>query len=136
MDIAPYLHFDGNCSEAFAFYEKALGGKITMRMTFGESPAKDQTDPEWQNKVMHATLTGGKQVIMGSDVPPQHFSKPQGFAVSLTVSSYAEAERLFKAVSDQARSVSMPFQKTFWSEGFGMCVDRFGTSWMVGVAQA
>jgi PhnB protein len=25
----------------------------------------------------------------------------------------------------------MPFQKTFWSEGFGMVVDRFGTPWMV-----
>jgi len=27
--------------------------------------------------------------------------------------------------------VTMPFQKTFWAEGFGMLTDRFGTPWMV-----
>jgi PhnB protein len=27
--------------------------------------------------------------------------------------------------------VTMPMNKTFWAEGFGMLVDRFGTPWMV-----
>jgi PhnB protein len=30
----------------------------------------------------------------------------------------------------------MPFGKTFWSPGFGMLVDRFGTPWMVNTAPA
>jgi PhnB protein len=27
--------------------------------------------------------------------------------------------------------VNMPFGKTFWAKGFGMCVDQFGIPWMV-----
>ena len=30
MQLDPYLHFNGNCEEAFKLYEKALGGKITF----------------------------------------------------------------------------------------------------------
>ena len=34
----PYLSFDGTCAEAMRFYEKTLGGKIEMSMTYGEAP--------------------------------------------------------------------------------------------------
>jgi len=136
MELATYLHFDGNCAAAFAHYETVLGGKITMNMTFAESPAKAQTPPEMQGHIMHITLSVGRQVLMGSDAPPQHFNKPQGFAASVSVSTREEAERIYKALSDGATSISMPFQKTFWSEGFGMFVDRFGIPWMVGVSQS
>ena len=135
MEIAPYLVFNGNCAEAFTLYERVLGGKVTMKMTHGESPAKEQVGPEWQDKIMHVTMAIGKQVIMGSDAPPQHFAKAQGIMVSINVAAYAEAERIFKALADGAK-INMPFQKTFWSDGFGMLVDRFGIPWMVGVAQS
>jgi uncharacterized glyoxalase superfamily protein PhnB len=42
----------------------------------------------------------------------------------------ANAERKFKALSEGG-SVNMPFAKTFWAKGFGMCVDQFGIPWMV-----
>ena len=41
-----------------------------------------------------------------------------------------EAERKFKALAEGG-STNMPFGKTFFSKGFGMCVDRFGIPWMV-----
>jgi PhnB protein len=59
-----------------------------------------------------------------------HFHKPQGFAVSLTVKDPAEGERKFKALCEGG-STNMPFGKTFFSKGFGMCVDQFGIPWMV-----
>jgi PhnB protein len=130
MDIAPYLHFNGRCEEAFAFYAKVLGGTITYKQTFAESPMKDQVPPDWQGKVMHETLTVGKRILMGSDTPPSHFAAPQGFSVSLQTSSYDEAQRVFAALADGGQ-VRMPFSKTFWSPGFGMAVDRFGIPWMV-----
>src|SRR5215469_1071616 len=34
MSLNPYLYFDGQCEEAFKFYEKRLGGKITFMMTW------------------------------------------------------------------------------------------------------
>lgn len=138
MELATYLHFNGNCGPAFAHYEKVLGGKITMKMTFGESPMTDSTlPPDQHDRIMHITLAVGRQVLMGSDVPPHFdFEKPQGFAASINVSTRAEAERIYNELSRDARSISMPFGKTFWSEGFGMFVDTFGIPWMVGVSQA
>ncbi len=70
------------------------------------------------------------EVLMASDAPPDHFHQPQGFAVSLQVDDPADAERKFKALAEGG-TVNMPFGKTFFSKGFGMCVDQFGMPWMV-----
>ncbi|HYL64270.1 MAG TPA: VOC family protein [Candidatus Methylomirabilis sp.] len=135
MQINPYLVFNGQCEAAFKFYEQLLGGKITGMMTHGGSPMANQTPPEWRDKIMHVHMTVGDWVLMGSDAPPQHFQKPQGFAVSLQVKTTQEAERIFRALSESG-TVQMPLQKTFWSAGFGMATDRFGIPWMVNCEQA
>ena len=135
MELNPYVHFSGNCAEAFKFYERALGGKITMMQTHGESPMKDQLPADWHDKVLHVQLSIGDRMLMGSDAPPNHFKTPQGFSLSLSFKSAADAEKIFKAISEGG-TISMPFAKTFWSPGFGMCVDRFGIPWMVNTAMA
>ena len=81
MEVSAYLNFNGTCGEAFAFYAKVLGGTIVMMQTHGESPMKDQVPAEWRDKVLHVRMTVGDQAIMGSDAPPQHYVKPQGFGV-------------------------------------------------------
>jgi PhnB protein len=134
MEVAPYLNFNGNCAEAFKFYEKALDGTITMMQTHGESPMKDQVPADWQDKVLHVRMTLGKSVLMGSDTPPQHFTAAQGMTVSVSIPTVAESERVFKALAEGGRTI-MPFAKTFWSSGFGMAVDRFGIPWMVNCEQ-
>jgi len=135
MQISPYLNFDGQCAEAFRTYERVLGGKITFMQTHGESPMADQVGPEWKDAVMHTTLEVGDQVIMGSDAPPPHFEKPQGFSVSIVLGDPAEAERIFAGLSEGGQ-IRMPMQKTFWAERFGMCVDRFGIPWIVNCDQS
>jgi PhnB protein len=134
MQLNPYLVFNGQCEEAFKFYEKVLGGKITGLMTHGNSPMASQVAPEWRAKIMHAHMTVGDYVLMGSDAPPQHFQKPQGFSVSIVVKTAEEAERIFAALSEKA-SIVMPLQQTFWSPRFGMLTDRFGIPWMVNCDQ-
>ena len=37
MQLNPYLLFDGNCAEAFKFYEQTLGGKIENLIIKGSS---------------------------------------------------------------------------------------------------
>ena len=64
------------------------------------------------------------------DAPHGMYEKPQGLFVSLHVDEVAEGERIFRAFAQGGREI-MPFAKTFWAEGFGMVVDRFGTPWMV-----
>ena len=129
MKIQTYLTFDGTCKQAFEFYAKALGAKIEMMMTHGESPVAEQTPKEWRDKIMHASLTVGDQSLMGSDQPDS--KEPiGGFSVSLSVEKPADAERLFKALS-QGGTVGMEMQETFWAQRFGMLTDRFGVPWMV-----
>ena len=130
MELSPYLNFDGQCREAFTFYEKVLGGKIQFIQTHGESPMKDHVSADWQDKVLHVRMEVDNFALMGSDAPPEHYQKPQGWSVSIGVKSHDEGARIFKALSEGGR-VSMPFDKTFWSPGFGMLVDRFGTPWMI-----
>jgi len=130
-----YILFDGRCKEAFELYEQCLGGKIVMMMTHGESPMAEQVSPEWRDKVMHVRLEVGDQALMGSDAPPGHFEKPQGFSVSISITDPAEAERIFNTLAEGG-TVNMPFQQTFWAQGFGMLVDRFGIPWMVNCEKA
>jgi len=130
MQLNPYLTFDGRCEAAFKFYEKVLGGKIEAMMTYGSSPMAEQTQPEWRNKIMHARMTVGDQMLMASDAPPDRHEAMKGIMVTLGIDNPTEAERIFGALSEKG-TVQMPIQKTFWAERFGMLVDQFGTPWMV-----
>ncbi len=130
MKIAPYLFFSGACEEAFKFYEKALGAKIEMKMHYQDMPIEVTHPSELQSKIAHIRMKIGEQLIMGSDVPPERFNKPQGFDINLTVDTPEEADRIFAALSEGG-SVKMPIEETFWALRFGSLVDRFGIPWMV-----
>jgi PhnB protein len=117
------------------FYEKCLGGKIEAMMTHGQSPTVQQVSPEWRNKIIHARMTVGGTVLMGSDALSDRYQEPQGFSLSVGVKDAAEAERVFQEL-EQSGKVQMPQQKTFWAVRFGMVVDRFGIPWMVNCEQA
>ncbi len=135
MKVHPYLAFNGNCQEAFQFYEQHLGGKITMLMTNGESPMAEQTPPERRGKVMHASMTIGGTVLQASDAPPNLYNTPEGINISLMVADADEAERVFAALSEGG-TVQYPLEQTFWSVRFGMVTDRFSIPWIVNCEQA
>ena len=130
MELSPYLNFNGQCAEAFRFYERVLGGKIVMMQTHGETPMKEHVPADWHDKVIHVRLEVGQQAIMGSDAPQGQYAAPQGLYVSISLPSRADGERIFNELAAGGR-VTMPFEKTFWAAGFGMVTDRFGTPWMV-----
>ena len=130
MQINPYITFNGQCQAAFKFYEQVLGGKIMSQMTWGEMPGADQFPKEMHQLIMHTSLSVGDQTLMGADAPPDRYQSPKGMNVSIHVKDKAEAERIFNALAEGG-NVTMPFSQTFWSPGFGMCVDRFGIPWMV-----
>ncbi|HLZ65389.1 MAG TPA: VOC family protein [Aliidongia sp.] len=130
MQVNPYLSFDGRCAEALKFYERCLGARTEFQITFGGSPMADQVPPEWHDKIMHASMSIGDQVLMGSDAPPDRYKAPQGMTVSLGIADPAEADRVFAGLSEGA-TIQMPIQETFWALRFGMLVDQFGIPWMV-----
>jgi PhnB protein len=130
MQINPYLFFKGQCEEAFKFYAQCLGGKIEAMMSHAGTPAETQVPPEWRDKILHARLTVGDNILMGSDAPPGRQQGTGGFSVSIMIDAPATAERIFHALAENGK-VNMPIQKTFWAERFGMLVDRFGIPWMI-----
>jgi PhnB protein len=137
MQVQPYLFFDGRCEEAVEFYRRTLGAEVIMLLRFKDSPEPPQpgmVPPGSENKVMHMAMRIGDSTIMASD--GRCMGKPtfQGFSLSLSVASEAEAERLFAALGE-AGQVQMPLAKTFFSPRFGMVADRFGVSWMILVSQ-
>ncbi len=130
MQLNTYLNFNGQCESAFKFYEKVLGGKITFKMTWGESPEANKMPAESHKLIMHATLNVGDATLLGADVPPDHYKQPGGMSLSLHFKDKTEGERIFNILAKDG-GVQMPFQQTFWSPGFGMCTDQFGIPWMV-----
>lgn len=130
MHLNPYLLFNGDCAEAFKFYEETLGGKIASMFPYKGSPAAEHAPPEWADKIMHATVMIADQPLMGSDAPPGRYEQPKGISVSISLKDPEKGERIFNALAEGG-TTTMPFQKTFWAAGFGMCTDRFGIPWMV-----
>jgi PhnB protein len=130
MRLNTFLNFGGNCEEAFRFYERHLGGKVTMLMRRSEQPDQKVTWPGWEQSIQYAFMDIGETQLMGSDVPPGVFQPMRSVYLSLTVASDAEAERVWTLLSDGGR-IYMPLQETFFATRFGQLRDKFGVSWMI-----
>jgi PhnB protein len=130
MRIEPRLSlvFNGECDAAFTLYQQCLGGTLTFRLTWGDSPMADQAPAKWRDKILQATLTVGDTAISGGDVLPGQYERPQGFQLQINLDDAAAAERIFAQLADGGR-VTTPLQKTFWAQRFGAVVDRFGVPW-------
>lgn len=130
MGFHPYLFFsNGACREAFERYQQILGGELSIMANSAAPPGEGMpgADP---TSVMHASLTVGDALLMGSDDPTGDGGAKAGIAVSYSASDEADAARVFEALAEGGE-VQMPFEAVFWSKGFGACVDRFGIPWMV-----
>ena len=127
MKLYTQLNFGGNCEEAFRFYEKHLGGKITMIMRQDEAP----NAPAGAGKaIIHARMTIGHTELIGNDVPPSVFQKMRSVYLYLSVDSAKEAERVHKLLAEGGE-IYMPMEETFYATRFSMLRDRFGVSWTV-----
>lgn len=133
MRVEAYLMFDGRCEEALEFYRQKLGAEVTSLLRFKDNP--EPPNPEMgpaspPDKVMHSSFKVGETTIMASDGRCRQEPRFDGFCLTISVPTVAEAERLFAALSDGGQ-VQMPLTKTFFSPGFGMVADKFGVNWML-----
>ena len=134
--IQPYLFFNGSCEQAIEFYRKALGAEVEMMMRFKEShepPPPGAVPPGFENKIMHASFRVGQTTVLASDGCSADKLRFQGFSLSLSVPTEAEADRAFTTLADGGQ-VKMPLMKTFFSPRFGMLEDRFGIGWIIQAA--
>jgi PhnB protein len=130
MKLHTYLNYGGNCAQAFRFYEKHLGGKISMMMTQGEQPDAKDVPPDQKDAILYARMSIGETDLMGSDVPSERFQPMRSVYLCLSVNTTDEAARIFALLSDGGETF-MPMQETFFAHRFAMLRDKFGTSWMI-----
>ena len=128
MKLDIYLNYNGNCEEAFRFYEEHLDGKVTLMTRHGEQPGPSGVPAEWKGRILHARVEIGDTVLMGADIPN---AEPMRSAyLTLRTDSAKEAERLYALLSEGGQ-IFMKMEQTFFANRFAMLRDRFGTSWML-----
>ncbi|KAB0552561.1 VOC family metalloprotein YjdN [Pantoea stewartii] len=140
-----YLLFNkaGRCEEAMEFYLQATGGQLLQKMTFGDMPEQgeqigDQSAPPLPpEKIMHAHLRIGQGELMMSDGNPDQppASEHAGYAVSLATTDAEQGKAWFEKLSAGGK-VTTPWQKTFWSDGFAMFIDKFNIPWRINVVKS
>ena len=130
MHLFTHINFGGNCEEAFRFYEKHLGGKITMIMRKDDLPPGAPRPGGAGNAVIHVSMDVGGEKLIGNDVPPEYFQPIRSSYLYLSVDSSKEAERIYAAFSDGGE-VTMKMEETFFATRFAQVRDRFGVLWTI-----
>jgi PhnB protein len=127
-----YLNFRDNAREAMEFYREVFGGTLTVS-TFGENQAS--SDPSEDNLVMHSQLDGDNGIVfMASDTPSRMDFRPgSNFSMSLSGDDETLLGGWYQRLADGG-TVTMPLDKAPWGDTFGMCVDKFGVSWLVNIS--
>jgi len=127
--LNPYLNFNGDGAQAIKLYERALGAKTEGLQRLGDVPGM-KVAPENSERVMHAVLRIGEDVIMVSDAQPgTTVSNGGNVHVCLDFSDTEDMARRFDALAAGGK-ITMPLQDTFWGAKFGMLTDAHGISWM------
>jgi PhnB protein len=130
LDASVGLSFNGECEAAFKVYERLLGAKAELVITWGASPLAGEVPREWHGKMLFARLRARHMTLVGGDAPPGVYRKPTGFTLCLSADDENEAERLFAALAEGG-TVQMALQPTFFAARYGEVVDRFGIPWEI-----
>ncbi len=132
-----YLTFNGNCLEAFHFYQSVFGGEFPYVGKFSDMPPQDGMPPmsaEDAEKIMHISLPiSAETMLMGSDTGGEwsaSFTQGNNFSISVNTDSEQEADKIYGGLSADGKA-TMPMSKTFWGSYFGMLTDKFGINWMI-----
>jgi PhnB protein len=121
----PYLFFRGDAAEALAAYAAVFRSDPPEIMRMSDAPGgASYGEP---HHVMHGSVRVGTGWLYASD---SNDPSDRGGAVAVTSATPEETRRLFAALAEGG-SVQIPVEATFWSPAFGMCIDRWGTRWML-----
>lgn len=127
-----YLGFDGTCADAMRFYERALHGKLEVLMSGADSPMAAHIPKESAHRILHARLAlpGGGLLYAGDSPQNVAYEGIKGVTIAIDYDTVAAAEEVFTTLSAGGQ-VTMPMQPAFWAKRWGMCIDKFGTPWIV-----
>jgi PhnB protein len=133
--IHPYIHFNGNAEEAFAFYRSVFGGEFAKFLRYKDLAGPEYAIPENEaDRLMHIALPIGKNtMLMGSDaleVMGRVTENDNRNTVFINAESRAEADKLFNGLS-----AGGTIEMSMTDGPFGMFTDKYGIEWMVNFEQ-
>jgi len=135
--IHAYLNFNGQCEEAFRFYEKAFDTQITSVYKFGDMPPDPQypMKEEDKGKIMHISMPLNDSVLlMGSDCLEsfgQKATSGNNTYIMIDVDNAEDAKKYYERLTAHISHIEMPLSEQFYAELYASFTDQFGISWMI-----
>lgn len=132
MQINPYLNFNGNGHEAFLYYQKIFGGEIKLYSQFKDMP-DFKINPNYKNKdnyYVHGELITKDFTIYFSD-SYKDVTFGNSIYMSLQITSLDEINKIYDYFKDEAISIGMPIDDTFWGSRYASFTDKFGIKWVL-----
>ena len=133
MQLELFINFDGNCREAVEFYAKVFKSTVNNLMTYAEAPP----DPSYvlkdadKDRIMYAGIPIGGMIVMFMDMPSgSPLTVGNNINPTISTTDKEEVTRLFNELKEGGK-VLMELQKAFFSEWYGMVVDKYGISWQI-----
>lgn len=128
---APYINFQGRAREAFEFYHRIFGGRLSL-VTFdstGSVRAAGPTDP-----IGYARLEADAVRIVGSDGNPAYPATPgDTIAILLAGPDTAALTKAFASLAEGG-TVEMVLTEAPWGTA-GWLKDKFGITWNVDITK-
>lgn len=134
--VNAYVNFDGRCEEAFNFYKSIFGGEFDFLGRYKDMPSGEGEHPAGYDgdKIMHVSLPISNETkLMGSDAGgdwAKWLNKGNNMSISINVEDTKEADRIFYSLANDGK-ITVPLEKAFWGDYFGMLEDKFGINWMM-----
>lgn len=130
MNLAPFLLFEGNCSEAMRFYQSCLGGELEITL-LRDTPMKDQAPPRLHDYVAYAHLKNDAVEISATDWRHQTRLPRQGNTVGLylTGGTYRELKEVFDKLAVGADPELLDELRDLPFGTYGHLADRYGVHW-------
>lgn len=132
--INPYINFNGNAEEAFAFYKSVFGGEFGTIVRFKDlASAEFPVSESEADKILRITLPIGGNVLVANDVPEamgQVSENENRSKIAVSTESREEADRIFAGLTEGA-AIEMPMSDSPWGTYFGMFRDKYGIEWTI-----
>jgi PhnB protein len=129
---APFLLFDGNCTEAMTFYHECIGGELTLTK-LGDTPMKEQFPPEKHNRIINAHLKNGDIEISATDwMASPEFDPVVGntFAIFITGNTLDDLRPMFDKLKDGDNNHHLQELHQMPFGGYGQFFDKYETQWI------
>ena len=130
LQLTPFLLFDGNCAEAMSFYQRCLGGQLSLTR-IEDTPMKDHAPKELHKKVANAYLKSNMIEFSATDWmhPTRKFNPGNTVAMYINGGSYAELKPIFDKLAEGAPKELLDELKDMPFGVYGHLADKYGVHW-------